>query len=168
MLQLTGSNDKEANVKNAINEIRRVVKEQKPRLVALPECFNAPYGEEFFDHYAEYIPNGPTSTQLSSIAKELNIYLVGGSIIERDTEKHNVLYNTATVWSPEGKLIAKHRKVYELSITTKIRYCCSFFSFSSPHLPFVFYVRLLRKKKMCAFGFFVCFLKICIGFATRV
>lgn len=111
LLQLIGGNDKEANIQNALAEIRRVVKEQKPRLVALPECFNAPYGEEYFDQYAECIPDGPTSQQLSNIAKELNIYLIGGSIIERDAEKHNVLYNTATVWSPEGKLIAKHRKV---------------------------------------------------------
>lgn len=120
-MQLTGTNDKEENVKNAIVEIRRAVEEYKPRLVALPECFNAPYGEEFFHQFAEFIPNGPTSVQLSNIAKELNIYLIGGSIPERDPEKHDVLYNTATVWSPEGKLIAKHRKVYELAFFIRLR-----------------------------------------------
>lgn len=111
LIQLHSTSDKEENVNHAIEQIRETVKEHKPRLIALPECFNAPYGEEFFNDYAEFIPDGPTSVRLAAIAKELNIFLIGGSIIERDTEKHEVLYNTATVWSPEGKLIAKHRKV---------------------------------------------------------
>lgn len=108
---MLSGDDKEENVKHALDEIRKSVTKYNPRVVALPECFNAPYGEEFFDQYAELIPNGPTCTQLASIAKELNIYLVGGSIIERDSDDPSKLYNTATVWSPDGKLIAKHRKV---------------------------------------------------------
>ena len=36
----------------------------------------------------------------------LKVYLVGGSIPERDGD---ALYNTSTVWCPEGKLLATHR-----------------------------------------------------------
>lgn len=96
---------------HAVDEIRKAVLKYNPRVIALPECFNAPYGEEFFDKYAELIPSGPTSQRLSSVAKELGIYLIGGSIPERDATDSKVLYNTATVWSPNGELIAKHRKV---------------------------------------------------------
>lgn len=103
--------DKEENVNHALDEIRKAVDKFQPRVVALPESFNAPYGEEYFEQYAELVPNGPTCTRLSNIAKELNIYLVGGSIPERDVDDPSVLYNTATVWSPNGDLIAKHRKV---------------------------------------------------------
>lgn len=106
-----GGNNKEENVSHAIDEIRTAVTKYQPRVVSLPECFNSPYGEELFDQYAELVPNGPTCMQLAKIAKELNIYLIGGSIPERDPENSNILYNTATVWSPNGDLIAKHRKV---------------------------------------------------------
>lgn len=77
-------------------------------MVGLPEFFNAPIDEH---GNAELIPNGPTSVRLAQLAKELNVYIIGGSIPERDAQNPETLYNTATVWSPEGKLIAKHRKV---------------------------------------------------------
>jgi len=87
-------------------------------MVILPECFNAPYVELKFNKNAEYVPNGPTCTQLSSVAKELKIYLVG-TLMERDPANKDTIYNTATVWSPDGKMIAKHRKVhlYDVDIT---------------------------------------------------
>lgn len=102
--------NKTENVSHALNCIRKTVKAHQPKLVALPECFNSPYGTKFFKEYAEHIPDGFTSQSLSSIAKELNIYLIGGTIPERDTAD-NKLYNTCTVWSPNGDLIAKYRKV---------------------------------------------------------
>lgn len=113
MIQLLGTTNKDENVKRAIDLIRTAVKKHNARVVALPECFNAPYAEELFDQYAEYVPNGPTCQKLSNIAKELQIYLIGGSVPERDPDNPNVLYNTATVWSPDGVLVAKHRKVTE-------------------------------------------------------
>ena len=39
---------------------------------------------------------------------------MGGSIPERDSG--DKLYNTATVWSPSGDMIAKHRKVHLFDI----------------------------------------------------
>ena len=45
---------------------------------------------------------------MSSAAKDAGVYLIGGSIPERDGDK---LYNTCTVWNPQGDMIAKHRKV---------------------------------------------------------
>lgn len=111
VIQSLGGDNKEKNVAHAMDEIRKAVKKYRPRVVALPEFFNAPYGEQFFEQYAELVPEGPTCAALSAIAKELNIYLVGGSIPERDSLVPTTLYNTATVWSPDGKMIAKHRKV---------------------------------------------------------
>lgn len=40
-----------------------------------------------------------TAREMSEAARENNVWLVGGSIPEREGDK---LYNTATVWSPEG------------------------------------------------------------------
>jgi len=36
------------------------------------------------------------------------VYIVGGTISEIWDEK---IYNTCTVWDPDGNMIAKHRKV---------------------------------------------------------
>lgn len=110
LIQLKIGMNKTENVGHALNCIRKTVEKDQPKVVALPECFNSPYGTKYFNEYAENIPDGYTSQALSNIAKELNVYLVGGTIPERD-DKDNKLYNTCTVWSPSGDLIAKYRKV---------------------------------------------------------
>lgn len=111
LVQMKVGTDKIRNVTNAITHIRKAVADQNARVVALPECFNSPYGTKYFNEYAETIPDGYTTGKLSEIAKELGIYLVGGTIPERDATDSKTLYNTCTVWSPSGDLIAKHRKV---------------------------------------------------------
>jgi omega-amidase len=63
---------------------------------------------EHFSKYAESIPTGETCLALSKAAKKNEIYIIGGTIPEKEGDK---LFNTCTVWNPEGKLIAKHRKV---------------------------------------------------------
>lgn len=110
-IQLLSTADKQYNIRHAVDELKKAYNAYKPRVLALPECFNAPYAEELFAEYAELIPDGETSQALSRTAKELNVYIVGGSIPERDPKDPQILYNTATVWSPNGELIAKHRKV---------------------------------------------------------
>lgn len=84
-------------------------------MVALPECFNSPYGTQHFPAYAEEIPSGETSRSLAAIAKELGIYLIGGTIPEK-CRTDSKLYNTCTVWSPEGSLLATYRKIHLFDI----------------------------------------------------
>jgi formamidase len=58
---------------------------------------------------AEPIP-GPTTTKLGDLASELGIWLVPGSVYELDGD--GGLYNTAVAISPEGEIVAKHRKAF--------------------------------------------------------
>lgn len=83
------------------------------QIVALPEMFNCPYSNDFFPAYAEQFPSGVTIQTLASLAKEHKIYLVGGSIPERDQGN---LYNTCFVFDPKGNLLARHRKVHLFDI----------------------------------------------------
>ncbi|GAB6180312.1 carbon-nitrogen hydrolase family protein [Desulfotomaculum defluvii] len=83
------------------------------QIVALPEMFNCPYGNEFFPSYAEQFPHGATLQALSSLAKEHKIYLVGGSIPEKD---QGSLYNTCFIFGPEGQILARHRKIHLFDI----------------------------------------------------
>ncbi|KAF9519881.1 hypothetical protein BS47DRAFT_1312122 [Hydnum rufescens UP504] len=107
----------------------------KPDLIVLPECFNSPYGVSYFPTYAEdigYTPGEPYDVEksesqsikmLSSVAKEAGTWLIGGSVPEHDvaTKKY---YNTATVYSPNGELVAYHRKLhlFDIDIPGKIRF----------------------------------------------
>lgn len=117
LLQLKGSKDKLANINNAATKIREVVESHRPRLITLPECFNSPYGTKYFRDYAEHIPSGQTSQKLSELAKELDVYIVGGTIPE--VSENNEVFNTCTIWSPDGSLIAKHRKMHLFDIDVK-------------------------------------------------
>lgn len=45
---------------------------------------------------------------MSQAAKSNEMYIIGGSIPEICDDK---VYNTCTVWDPQGNMIAKHRKV---------------------------------------------------------
>ncbi|XP_068987925.1 katanin p60 ATPase-containing subunit A-like 2 isoform X3 [Bombus flavifrons] len=76
---------------------------------------------KYFPKYAESIPDGETSVALSNAAKENSIYVVGGTIPEIEGDK---LYNTCTIWGPDGTLIAKHRKVhlFDIDIPNKITF----------------------------------------------
>jgi predicted amidohydrolase len=96
----------------------------------LPECFNSPYGTSFFPRYAEtLLPSPPTAAQsptyhaLSALAAEAKAYLVGGSIPEHHPAT-NKYHNTSLLFSPEGTLLATHRKVhmFDIDIPGKITF----------------------------------------------
>lgn len=112
LVQLRVGIDRTKNLENAAKLVKEAAK-KGAKLIALPECFNSPYGTKFFSQYAESIPSGPSCNMLSTVARENEIYLVGGTIPELESSKY---YNTCTVWNPEGKLIAKFRKMHLFDI----------------------------------------------------
>ncbi|KAF9475311.1 carbon-nitrogen hydrolase [Pholiota conissans] len=132
-----GSNKSE-NLRHAREMILKAAQGQgyskKPDIIVLPECFNSPYGHTHFPVYAEkigYIPGKSYDTtqspsesvqMLSSVAKEIQTWLIGGSIPERDTD--DKLYNTCTVYNPDGDLVVIHRKVhlFDIDIPGKIKF----------------------------------------------
>jgi omega-amidase len=122
LCQLAVGSDKEANWETA----RSAVKEAAgngAKLVVLPEMWNCPYSNDSFPVYAEDIDGGasPSADVLSKIAKEHGVTLVGGSIPETSDGK---LYNTCCIYSPDGSLLGKHRKVhlFDIDIPGKISF----------------------------------------------
>ncbi|XP_004925046.1 omega-amidase NIT2 isoform X2 [Bombyx mori] len=120
LIQLSVGPDKSKNIAQAVKEIH-LAKEKGAQLVALPECFNSPYGTKYFDEYAEEVPSGETSRALSKAAAEAGVCVVGGTVPERYEKK---LYNTCTVWDDTGKLLAQHRKMhlFDIDIPNKITF----------------------------------------------
>lgn len=109
LVQLKIAGAREKILKNAVDLIRIAKKEKFANVVVLPESFNIPYSEADFVANAEAIPSGETSQALSEAASHFGVYVVGGSFVERDRD--GKLFNTCTVWGPDGALVAKHRKV---------------------------------------------------------
>jgi omega-amidase len=119
-IQLAVTADKAQNLKNAQNKIAEAA-QNGAQVIALPECFNCPYGNNYFPQYAEETPNGPTSKMLSEAAAQNKVYLIGGSFPEREGDK---LFNTSLSFGPDGSLIGKFRKVhlFDIDIPGRIRF----------------------------------------------
>lgn len=112
VIQMSVSDDKETNLKKAQSMIRKAC-QQGAQMVVLPEVFNSPYQTNLFPDYAEPYP-GPTTRLLSRLAAEQEILLVGGSIIEKDT--NGKLYNSSFVFDEKGQLLGRHRKMHLFDI----------------------------------------------------
>lgn len=130
-IQLASGPDKAANLAHAREKVVEAA-QGGAKIVVLPECFNSPYGCDYFPSYAETLLPGPPSKEqspsyhaLSAMAAETKTFLVGGSIPEADpdpaSEKY---YNTSLVFGPDGALLASHRKVhlFDIDIPGKIRF----------------------------------------------
>jgi len=131
MCQIMVSDDKQVNIGTA----RKALKDsatQGSQIVCLPEIWNGPYAAASFPLYAEPIPEvggsivdpkaSPSTWMLSEAAKAHKIFVIGGSISERAAD--GSIFNTSCVFSPEGALIAKHRKIhlFDIDIPGKITF----------------------------------------------
>lgn len=114
-IQMPTVADKMENVRTVKTYLEKI-KDENPDFVILPEMFCCPYQTENFPIYAEK-EGGPVWQQLSGYAKQYGIYLIGGSMPEKDAEGN--VYNTSYIFDREGKQIGKHRKVHLFDIDVK-------------------------------------------------
>ncbi|NUU23924.1 MAG: acyltransferase [Streptomycetaceae bacterium] len=84
---------------------------QGARVLGFQEVFNAPYFCQVQEpeHYrwAEPVPDGPTVSRMSSLARELGMVLV---VPVYEVEQSGVYYNTAAVIDADGTVLGKYRK----------------------------------------------------------
>ena len=112
--QLMISDNKEKNLAKAEKMIRNA-SENNIDIAILPEIFNSPYDTKFFKQYSETYPSA-TTDMLSSLSGELGIYIIGGSICEKEGDYY---YNTSYSFDRSGNLIGKHRKIHLFDINIK-------------------------------------------------
>lgn len=107
-LQTRVSRDKAENLART-REMMEQLRGEDVDLVCLGEMFACPYETTAFPLYAE--PEGGDTWQtLRDLAREHRVFLSAGSVPEIDEAGH--IYNTAYVFDPEGRQIAKHRKMH--------------------------------------------------------
>ena len=95
----------------AHEEATRQAAAQGAQIIGFQEVFNAPYFCQVQDeeHYrwAEPVPNGPTVTRMSELARELGIVIV---VPVYEVEGTGIYYNTAAVIDADGSYLGKYRK----------------------------------------------------------
>lgn len=78
------------------------------QIVVLPEMFSCPYSGRYFHAFAAQ-GHEPILAVLSALAEENKVLLIGGSVPETAEGK---LYNSSFVFGPDGRQLARHRKVH--------------------------------------------------------
>ena len=115
LCQMNVVDDKEKNLENASLMIKEGVSKNADFIV-LPEMFNCPYSNDKFIEYGEEENNSPTLNKISLLAKQNRVYILAGSIPEKEDDK---LYNTSYLFDKKGDIIAKHRKMHLFDIDVK-------------------------------------------------
>ena len=108
-VQMSSTPDKRQNFETA-EALMREAASEGAELLALPELWSCHGLDEVYRENAEQIP-GPTTEFLGSLARELGVYVLGGSILESEPGKRK-LHNTSTFFDPSGSLTAVYRKVH--------------------------------------------------------
>jgi omega-amidase len=123
LVQLCATEDPGLNCRQAEAWLERAVQQAPggvtPRILMLPEVWNAPYAVDRFAAFAEPIPfpgadlrQGPSASlaMVARLARRHGVAVIAGSIPEQGQDGR--IYNTATVVDPSGVLLAKHRKLH--------------------------------------------------------
>jgi omega-amidase len=119
LCQMKVVEDKNENIAHALDLIKKAAINSD--LVILPEMWNCPYETSLFPEYAEEKGNSPTLDAISRIAIKEKIYILAGSIPEKDNSK---IYNSSFFFNPKGEIIGVHRKVhlFDIDIQDKINF----------------------------------------------
>jgi len=123
VVQMKVGHDKILNVQTARNFIKQATA-KKAELVILPECFNSPYGTQYFKEYSELEKDSWTLQQIQEQIKETPCTVIAGSIPEKSNSDADKCYNTCFTLDKNGEVIAKHRKVhlFDIDVPGKIKF----------------------------------------------
>ena len=96
-VQMSSGPDRPGNLARA-SALARDAAARGARLILLPEVFAWRGPRDAEAAVAEPVP-GPTTAALGALARELGVYLCGGSILERASEEARA-FNTSCLFDP--------------------------------------------------------------------
>lgn len=120
LIQMKVTKDKSVNIKKAVELIKDAY-QKGSELIVLPECWNSPYGTEYFKDYAENEDDSLSLKSISEISKELGVFVIAGSIPTKEDSKY---FNSCFVFDSKGNKIAKYQKIhlFDIDIPNKITF----------------------------------------------
>src|SRR4029453_17153840 len=93
----------------AAQSLLREAAEGGADLAILPEFFPYLGPESRIKEVAESVPGGPATQMLAEVAAQQGLWVVGGSVPERDGDR---LFNTSPLFDRAGELVARYRKIH--------------------------------------------------------
>jgi len=109
-IQLAKAETKEENIRRVSEIVDGLLKRTEVDVICLPEKWNLKEGNPPDD--AEK-PDGPSVKALERIAEEYGVYVLGGSLWEREGGE---IYNVSRLFDRSGECIGVHRKIHLYSI----------------------------------------------------
>lgn len=111
--------EKKKTLKKAGKMVRSAARNSS-NIIIFGEIFNSQYDFKLVPNNSEEY-NGPTVKMLSSLSRELGVYIIGGSIFEKENEK---FFNTCYSFDKFGNIISKYRKIhlFDVNIKNKIKF----------------------------------------------
>src|SRR5215510_7977943 len=101
-----------ADVGANLDEADRLLKEGADGgadVAILPELFPYLGPRAGVPDVAEVLPDGPIASMLSAAAARAGMWVVGGSVHEREDGR---IYNTQPLFDRTGELVARYRKIH--------------------------------------------------------
>jgi predicted amidohydrolase len=148
-VQMLATSDKEANLSTAEKWVREAAT-RGASLVVLPEVFNWRGRASDTLAFAEPIP-GLSSDRMAGLARELDIYILAGSILEQVGEGQRV-FNTSMLIDPTGRFVAKYRKIHLFDVNFDGDLAISESTFRQPGGEAV-----VVQTALCTLGLSVCY-----------
>jgi predicted amidohydrolase len=108
-IQLNSNQENERNLSIAGPLVREAAADGAD-LIVLPEKFNVLGSPDDLRAGAEPVP-GPTTEWAGALCRELGVWMVAGSIVER-VEGEDKLRNTSVLVGPDGAIHATYRKIH--------------------------------------------------------
>lgn len=112
-IQMDTTSNQERNLSVAADFIGEAAK-KGAKLIALPETM-AYLGRDYAA-FSEAVPGGKTVTYLSRLAKKYGVYIVGGSLYERNENDLVRPYNTTFLLGPDGAFLGKYSKLHPFDV----------------------------------------------------
>jgi len=107
LCQMNTGDDVDANRLSAA-ELLEAAAADAADLAALPETWTYMGSARRHSEVAEPVP-GPTSEWLAELARRHSMWILGGSILERDGER---IFNTSLLFDRAGEPVARYRKIH--------------------------------------------------------
>jgi predicted amidohydrolase len=115
-VQLTSTPDKERNLATA-GALIAAAADAGAELIALPELFNGWGSARELQELAEPL-DGPTITWARSLARDLGVWLLAGSITEK-IDGSDKRANTSCLIGPDGEIVATYRKIHLFDVNVE-------------------------------------------------
>ena len=111
VVQMCSSANIEQNIELSEKYLNEASK-QGCKLIAFPENFIF-FGAKDIDKLAcaEELGSGPIQNHFANLAKDLNIYILGGSLAIKSTDLTRV-FSTSILWSDQGEMLASYNKIH--------------------------------------------------------